>query len=377
MEEREDKKKSGQMKNLLIRVWEILREAGQDRPMSLEDIRAILIKQDRASRIFGEGEEGAKDKYNPRLLRANVKAINAALMANKKYGFGDRINKKYVGRREDKKCLYYNEDALSYNELRFVFDAVQSTAVLSQEEADGICRKLVALCGDVDRNLWHERVCNYKAEPYNNNVLNTINKAEWAIAHNRRVKFCVQGRGVDGGIISHDEIMDPIAVLYDSGRYHLYGYSKASENRCAFSIDRMRCLVVTDETSDYTKERESFLSSEGGGKDRLFAFGLNTIENPIEVTLRVHARLAPDMYDKFGANIKVSPGGPDHLLFNQYVNLTPEFYLWCASYGGELKIVLPDRARVGYAEYLLKMIMSCRKDDLLAAREKLKNYKNK
>lgn len=394
--EKNNANKNNEKKSLLIRVWEILRGVGQDRPLSVEDIQAVLIEQDRASEIF---DETVKDKYNPRLLRANIAAINSALdnplpdykvtkqndsqrlerlktkLSGKRTSVLDaseRIGKLYVGRRENKECLYYNNNALSYEELRFVFDAVQSAAFLSPEAADDLCNKLTTLCGGLDKELWHERASRPRGRRKGTDTFDKISKIEQAIAQKKGLSFrYFKGWNRFESAVFDDEDVDPIAILYNNGHYYLYGFSFLSEDCCLLVIDRMRNVVVTDEDSVFIEVRESFLGDKADGKDRIFRSNMGVSE-PVDVTLRIPGRLVPDIYDKFGYKMRivVDLHSSDHFVVKTKVNLSPEFFGWCASHNGDLEIIEPDSARLEFAKFTITTQKAYTFEELLWAKNK-------
>lgn len=402
MEKQKTKEKeSGQMKTLLIRVWEILRGVGKDRPLSVEDIREILMEQDRAA---GIGEDDAnKEKYNLRLLRANIKAINDALenpppnfnvtkqndsqraerLQTKMRGerakghsqeiATDRIEKCFVGRRADKECLYYHKDALTGEELRFLFDAVQSASFLSADAADALCRKLTKLCGGVDKQVWSERVVAKKdKQPLAFRVFDTVRTIEQAIERKKRLHiiYC-KGYGKACNFEWDNESMDPIAVLYNNGYYYVYGYSHLTNKYCVLRVDRIRKAKITDEDSVHTEERASFLGKKGG-KDILFASQMGAAD-PTEVMFRVPGGLVLDMFDKFGAELQMIDEHTGHFAFRKKINLSPEFLGWCASYNGDVEILAPPSARLEFAKFVLTTQKYFETDYLIFARSKIKN----
>ena len=335
-------KENTQSKILLIRMWEILRRFGSDRPLSLEDIRHILIEDDRAR---GIEEDPQKDQYNLRLLRSNIKAINAALeqlpmeihipdsperaelLARKQRKearngkeLSEPIGKIIIGRGESKECLYYNSNAFTLDEVHFLHDAVNAQDCLTQESADKILKNFARLAGQIEP--WEYRLAPLPAIRYEvSNVFDTIHQIEHAIKDGKRLSFkYLIGQNVDReykwepGMWRLQEI-DPVAIFYRDGQYYLYGFnypnvddpprSKLKNGYRALRIDRMTKVQVLDTPSEYTEDRARMLDTWKKYHGRIPDFVSWTGEPSTEVVLRTSHRLVPELFEKFGSNLRV------------------------------------------------------------------------
>lgn len=383
-----------QSKVLLIRMWEILRRFGSDRPLSLEDIREILIEDDRA-RGISEEEILNKDKYNARLLRSNIKAINAALKqlpdkinVSEKEERAELLKRKQkkrakeekscepieriiIGRGESKECLYYNSNAFTLDEVRFLHDAVNAQDCLTRECSDEIGSKLINLVGTSDFEPWEYRVVRRPPTCLTvSDVFDVIKKIEVAIKNNKRLSFKYM-KGVydprgwkwEPGMWSVQEI-HPVSIFYNNGRYYLYGFDYPLDyadikkfegiNRYrTLQIDRMTRVVVTDEPSGHEEDRKKFFEIWRKYKGRVPELLPLTGEASTQVTLRVPYRFRQDVEDKFGSTIELrySKKKRGCYLFNVDVSSVPELIKWVMGYGGEVEIIKPLSVRKQLAEF--------------------------
>lgn len=385
-----------QSKVLLIRMWEILRRFGSDRPLSLDDIRQILIEDDIA-RGIPEEEILNKDKYNSRQLRSNIKAINAALKElpdkinvpekeeraellarkQKKRAKEEKscepIERIIIGRGESKECLYYNSNAFTLEEVRFLRDAVLAQDCLTRERSNEIGGKLINLLGQPNFKEWDYRVVQRPPTCLTvSDVFEVIKKIELAIKNNKRISFKYM-KGVydprgwmwEPGMSGVQEI-HPVSIFYNNGRYYLYGFDYPLDyadmkkfegiNRYrTLQIDRMARVVVTDEPSEHTEDRKKFFATWHRYKGRIPELLPLTGEPATQVMLRVPYRLEQDIYDKFGkVRLNHSKRKRSHYIFTVTVSSVPELLKWVLGYGGDVEIIKPLSVRKELAEFLQK-----------------------
>lgn len=404
----EQRKESGQMKALLVRVWEILRGAGKDRPLSLDEIRQLLLEEDSKS-----GEEAEGEKYSARLLSANIKAINAALelppplfsadnrpcperaalilkkVAKQAETSGqpsaaDRIERICVGRHQEKEWLYYHRDALTDDELHFLLDAVRSAAFLPAQRAEELCKKLGRLLGGVDTSTWKNRAAKVSTSLYiNEDVFETLRTAEEAIEQERELSFVYcAGFGRDKRPLWESWIkpqsIEPIAVLYHGGLYYLYGYDPLKNYYRMLRIDRMTKVKIAKTPSPHTKERETLLGGESDFTEHMAAFPPCPEGKAVEVDFRVRSGRMSEMFEKFGAEIRplIDFRDSSFYTFSQTVNISPAFFGWCALFGGDLQITSPAWLRAEYAKYFMRLLRrDFSTDELKAAQNALSPIK--
>ena len=60
-----------------------------------------------------------------------------------------------------------------------------------------------------------------------------------------------------------------------------------------------------------------------------------------EVTFKVNKKLIDVIYDVFGVDTKLISLDDEYFQFTASVQLSPQFYGWCCSFGNALKIVSP------------------------------------
>ena len=385
-----------QSKVLLIRMWEILRRFGSDRPLSLEDIRQALIEDDRARGIFEE-EISQKDKYNLRLLRTNIKAINAALELSprkvnvaatpertellkrkqkKEVKKGNDpcapIEKIIIGRGESKECLYYNKDALTLDEIRFLHDAVKAQDCMTQECENQLLDKLSNLTGRPFES-WEIRMAQLPAIRYEiSNVFDTVHVIECAIKDGKRLQFkYLIGWNVDKdykwepGMWRLQEV-DPIAIYYRDGQYYLFGFSypnvdnpprsKLKDGYRTLRIDRMAKVQVLNTPSEHADDRARVFETWKKYHGRIPDFVSWTGVPATEVLFRTSHKLVPELFEKFGSSLKVQRirEKSGQVLFQLSINDMDALFAWLASCAEKVEIIQPLSVRDAAKAFLGK-----------------------
>lgn len=395
-------KENIQSKVLLIRMWEILRRFGSDRPLSLDDIRQLLIEDDSAR---GIAHDPQKDKYNIRLLRTNIKAINAALerlpsevivpdksertellkrkrkkaaRANKQTGTDEKphpdtsVEKITIGRGENKECLYYNSEAFTFDEIGFLYDAVSAQDCLTNECKTQMLDKISNLAGRPFKP-WEIRMAKLPAIRYEiSNVFDAIHMIECAIKNGK----CLQFKYLIGWNVDKDykwepgmwqlQAVDPIAVYYRDGQYYLFGYnypnvdgpprSKLKDGYRTLRIDRMAKVHILDTPSEHADDRARVIKTWDKYRGRIPDFISWTGAAATEVIFRTSHKLVPELFEKFGPNLKIKRirEKSGQVLFKLDINDVDALFAWLVSCDGKVKIIKPVSVRDTFKAFLGK-----------------------
>lgn len=392
-------KENIQSKILLIRMWEILRRFGSDRPLSLDDIRQLLIEDDSAR---GIAHDPQKDKYNIRLLRTNIKAINAALerlpsevivpdksertellkrkrkkaaRANNQTGTDAKphpdtsVEKITIGRGENKECLYYNIGAFTFDEIGFLYDAVSVQDCLTNECKTQMLYKLSNLAGRPFKP-WEIRIAKLPAIRYEiTNVFDAIHVIERAIKNGNRLQFkYLIGRNVDKdykwepGMWRLQDV-DPIAVYYRDGQYYLFGYnypnvddpprSKLKDGYRTLRIDRMAKIHILDTPSGHADDRAQVFETWDKYHGRIPDFISWTGAPAMKVVFRTSHKLVPELFEKFGSSLKIKRirEKSGQVLFQLAINDVEALFSWLASCGRKVAIIKPAVVRNAFKAF--------------------------
>ncbi|MDE7164769.1 MAG: WYL domain-containing protein [Clostridiales bacterium] len=84
-------------------------------------------------------------------------------------------------------------------------------------------------------------------------------------------------------------------------------------------------------------------------------FGMFTGETE-QVTFEINAKLLDAMIDRFGEDIKFTTKENGKLTFIAQVQISPQFFGWCCSFGDLLKIIEPNNVMCFMKQILSRII---------------------
>lgn len=301
----------------MIKIWEILsQETDEEHPMTtnelLEKLQALGIE------------------CNRKTLYADIDALNE---------FGYEIMCKHSRSNE-----YYVEDrAFSVAELRILMDAIQAADFITENKSAQFIDKIANLAGTRSGEVLKDHVIAFNNTKTDNEhiyyIVDTINEA---IAQQHKIKFLYFDYDTkhnrqyrkDGKFY----YVNPYTTLMDNDKYYLIGYDDFQKKIWHYRVDRMEQVSVSRHPMSYFDEIAKF--DVRAYKKQLF--GMFSGEES-EVTFKVSKKLIDVIYDVFGVGTHLMNYDDEYFLFTATVQLSPQFYGWCCSFGNELKIISPAR----------------------------------
>ncbi len=327
--------KSVNQKIKLLKIYDILRmNTDKEHPMGTNE----LIRQLKEAGIHCERKALASD---------------IALLQK----FGYQIET--ATHRQNRQNAYFLASRdLSLGATRFLIDATQSAAFLSEDQTQEIVEKLAALAGTNKKEVLEKNVLYFgKLKHSNGEVLGTITKLDRAIERRNKVSFEYHLFGVSGreapktdsiGRVKRYEAA-PIALAYHGGYYYLLALLQGRDTISPFRIDRIRAVEIGKETFAPNKYVTQFKNGEL--KDSMSAFGM-WVGEPKAVRIEFEAGDAGDIVDKFGPRVPIVTEKNGRYSACVKVNTDdPVFLGWCLSYGDKLEIVSPPEVREKLLRY--------------------------
>lgn len=246
---------------------------------------------------------------------------------------------------------YYSKREFKTSEIRMLLDMVKAAKCLTDRQSEDMFFKLAMLAGSRKTELFDENVIAFQErKSVNEQIFTSIDILDKAIENEKKVSFVYCNLDTFAYLQKKGErrIVNPLAMIFNDGFYYLCCYSEKYKDVVIYRLDRM---------SDVREEREKITSDSPKAefkrsklKDRLTAFGMwNGKEEP--VTIRTSRKNIGDIYDKFG---RIYPPACDKetITVKVKVNLSPVFFGWVASYGGDMEILSPPSARQAFTEML-------------------------
>lgn len=236
-------------------------------------------------------------------------------------------------------------------ELKLLVDAVQSSRFISDGRSREIIRKLKGLTSEALGNQLDRKVItpsSFKRE--NSSVLYSIDAINEAIRDRKKIVFQMVDYDVDmnevlryGGRV-HE--VSPYALIWNNDYYYMLGTPSGEDKVRPYRVDRMKKTEVTElvqdaQPRDFKPEKYS---------SRVFdMFG----GEPAEIRLECQPYIMNYLVDRFGKEFKVLEKREDgSFVADVVVEASPTFFSWVFQFGGDAKIIGPDKT----CEEFMKLI---------------------
>lgn len=238
-------------------------------------------------------------------------------------------------------------------ELKLLVDAVQSSRFISDSRSREIIRKLKSLTSDAMGNQLDRKVITasrFKRD--NSSVLYSIDAINEGIRTNRKIRFVMVDYDVDmNEQLRHDgrvHEVSPYALIWNNDYYYMLGMASGEDKVKPFRVDRMKNTEVTDQRAD--KQPDNFKLENYSS--RVFdMFG----GEPSEIRLECKPYIMNYLIDRFGKDFKVIEKMDDgSFVADIVVEASPTFFSWVFQFGGDARIIGPDKVRNDFAQMIEK-----------------------
>ena len=318
------------LKLKLVKIWEILsQETDEDHPMGttelLKKLRSIGIECDR------------------RTLYADIDALNEC---------GYEI----LCRRSTSNLYYVMDRKFSVGEIRIMMDAVQAAGFITDKQTDRFVEKLAFLAGSRRGEALKDNIVAFNATKTDNpSTYYNVEIITDAIQNNKKVKFTYFDFDTKHKKVYRRDgkfyYMNPYALVMDNNNYYFLGYDMFHKNMMHYRVDRMDQVQVSRHDKDEVDGFDTFDIKKH--KKQLFGM-YSGVEQ--EVKIRIDKSLLDTVFDVFGVDTHFIKIDDTMYEFTAAVQLSPQFYGWCCSFGDKLKVVAPS-AVVNELENYVKSLM--------------------
>ncbi len=231
-------------------------------------------------------------------------------------------------------------------ELRILMDAVQAASFITPKKTEVLLDKIAELGGShraalLKRNVWFNTT-----KHTNEDILYIINEIDNAITKGKQLSFIYFDYTAQGTreFRKNGEryTVNPITTVFNNDFYYLVCYSDKHKDSVAhYRIDRMESVNTESKNLTPSAVAKRFDPAKHYNE----VFGMFTGETE-QVTFEIEAKLLDAMIDRFGENIDFTAKENGRLTFTAQVQISPQFFGWCCSFGDLLKIIAPlDIAR--------------------------------
>ncbi len=235
-------------------------------------------------------------------------------------------------------------------ELRLLMDAVQAANFISAKKSKELIKKIGNLCSVnqakiLDRQVYIENrnKCTNEEIYYN---IDLVNKA---ILHKKKISFTYIKRIIDEQakeIIREEKelTVSPYALIWSNDHYYLVSNNSKYDNLMHTRIDRMKRVVIADESardfSEVSPYRSFFDSADYSGK--LFNMFSGDTQ---KLTLRCNDAILEEMVDRFGeeCSIKKTAGDSEHkFILETKCVCSDGLVSWIMQFGDKVEVIAPE-----------------------------------
>jgi predicted DNA-binding transcriptional regulator YafY len=310
----------------LIKIWEILsQETDENHPISTPELLAKLA------------EMGIE--CDRRTLYADIKALNAC---------GYEI----LCLRSSSNEYYVEDRAFSLPELRIMIDAVQAASFITTKKTGEFVDKIASLAGSRRGELLKKNVVAFNTKKTDNEkIYYNVDTINAAIAQKKKVRFVYFDFNAKRERVYRKSgkfyYINAFSTIMDNGNYYLVGYDDFHRSMLHFRVDRMEQVTVSRHLANEFPELKAFDIQQ----HKKALFGMYAGEEK-EVSLRADKSLIDVVFDFFGSDTNVFEVDENTIGCNVNVQLSPQFFGWCCSFGDKLKIDSPDFVVEEFKKYL-------------------------
>lgn len=251
--------------------------------------------------------------------------------------------------------FYWGERQFEMPELKLLVDAVSSSRFITKKKSNVLGKKLAQLASESQRKELRRHIqATNRVKSENEAIYYSVNTVNEAIGRRRKIRFQYTEFGPDlKEVLRGDgEVyeLSPYALLWNEDYYYVVGWSDKHGNVSVFRVDRLYQPEILDE--------KAVKRPDGFNLDDYSMPIFDMFEGPerVTVTLEVRNDLAKYIVDRFGTKLETKRISDDRFTVEVEVSLSPTFYAWVFQFGGEIRILKPERAVNKIKETAAKVI---------------------
>lgn len=240
----------------------------------------------------------------------------------------------------------------SIAKIRIMMDAVRAAGFITEKQTDMFVDKLAALAGSRRGETLKDNIVAFNATKTDHpSVYNNVEVITNAIQSKKKILFTYFDFDIRRKKVYRKEgrfyCQNPIALIIDDGNYYFIGYDERYKTPINYRVDRMDQVRPCSYDKEELREFEKFDIK----KHTKQLFGMYGGEGQ-EVRFRVDKSLIDVVFDVFGVDTKFTVLNDSMYEFKAEVQLSPQFYGWCCSFGEKLKVIAPTEVVNTLKEYI-------------------------
>lgn len=231
-------------------------------------------------------------------------------------------------------------------ELKLLIDAVSSSRFITQKKSQILSKKIMSLSSkqgqkELKRNIYAIN----RIKSKNESLLYIVDAVNKAISSKKKVIFQYNDYTPEKKKILRNDgevyAMSPYALFWNEDFYYVVGFSDKHDNISSFRVDRI-CHIELSEERAVNKPKN--FSLERYSRQIFEMYDGDTVK----VKLECSNHLMKHVIDRFGESVKTEIATEETFFAYPEVALSPNFYSWLFKFAGEIKLLLPERAKDEY-----------------------------
>ncbi len=237
-------------------------------------------------------------------------------------------------------------------ELKLLVDAIQSSRFITEKKSYSLIKKLSELTSEYERKDLQRLVfISNRIKNENESIYYSTDNIYYAINNDKQISFLYFNYGADKKKHYHNNkktiTVSPFGLQYDSEKYYLIAYDPTAGIIKHYRVDKMEKVEIFDKPRDGKSHFKKFdIASYSNATLKMFSGEIT------KVTLKCPDKFAGAIIDKFGNKVKFVPTADGEYNITIDAALTPTLYSWIFTFGGEIKIIEPQKAVDEYRKQL-------------------------
>jgi len=146
----------------------------------------------------------------------------------------------------------------------------------------------------------------------------------------------------------------PVALVWNNDNYYLVAYRTGVGQIRHFRVDKMDGVALSEALTPSEKKLVKEYDRSRFSRVIFDMFGGDAVRVEISCT----EELVNSMLDRFGLDLVLRKGENGECLFNVEVELSPTFFAWVSTFGGDVKLLSPQSAVDGFREHIERIMAS-------------------
>ena len=239
---------------------------------------------------------------------------------------------------------------LELAELKLLVDAVRAAKFISPKKSKELIGKVTELASPYQSDaLKRSLFVDDKVKTSNESVYYAVDTLHEAIQKQKTVAFrYIEYTPQKKKAYKHGGqvyLLSPYDMVWCNDAYYVCGFSERHGKVVTFRIDRMHRPALSEQP--YHPKPEGYNISEYCRQVFSMYDGARCT-----VKLKCENDLMDDIIDRFGEQVQTAIFDSDHFTATVEVSVSPTFYAWIFTYGGQIEILSPVSVKQEYAEQL-------------------------